>query len=293
MQREKLKNIFTLTQAHLSLIRIQGTIDIILWYYLGIFFSINSYPPLNLWLPCAISFALAFFFANSINDYYDEKIDRENNLSRPLTDGIMNPKQVYYFAVLCALTAVFSALYAKVVIPVIAIILLGIFYSHPKIGWSKKGFLATITMLLAYYVIPFWTGFFLLHTDARITYSPILFFLGILLLALPRLLMKDYRDESGDNKYGKITPLILLGREKLFYLITLITISGTFLFILWSWKFMQGQRLFYVVVTTIMYSSLIFYTTYRMRKKENNECLNYFPQISRLCIILIFCLIIF
>ena len=285
MLQQKIQTIVTITYAHISLMRMSVLINILLWFYLGSFFANEYTIYLYEILPSGTAFIFAFSFGNILNDIYDKKIDETNRLERPLTNNILSIAQAWNFAYICAITAIIYSLFTNVFIPVILILTLGICYSHPRTSIAKKGFLATLVMIFGYYIIPFWTGYFLFTKNQYVEYKTFLFFISLLTLVTPILLMKDYRDEIGDKLYNKRTPLSILGRQKLFYLIIGTLATANILVCIYLYINMQEKR-HYIQIITLMYSLLIV-----LGAHNTNKLQQLYPLI-KLLLFLIFILVI-
>ena len=245
--------------AHLRLVRPNNILDFLLLYYLGVFLAYGKNQPLHVWLPGAVAIALAFFFSNAVNDVFDADIDSENGLKRPISEKIITKKDAKNFAYLSAFSAILLGMIGgiSILIPAACIIILGICYSHPKIAWSRKGFAATLTMVLAYYLIPFWSGYYAAKGNFASSALASVGLAGLIFLNAPRLLLKDYRDRAGDKKHGKNTPLAILGGRVIFLAIVTLEILANILLFAFYGELKAAMLGNALVILSLIQSGLI------------------------------------
>ena len=145
-----------------QLIRPASIFYILFWYVIGCWFAQYALPVDYLWITTAISFGFVFSAGYVLNDYFDVQIDTFNKRGRPLEKNSISPQEVFsmywIFTGAGLVTSVIAG--GEVVLSSVLVILLGVLYSHPLFDMSKKGLWATLIMMIAYYFIPFLTGYF-------------------------------------------------------------------------------------------------------------------------------------
>jgi 4-hydroxybenzoate polyprenyltransferase len=260
-------NVFKITKAYIKLVRPVMILNIILWFCLGFFIAEDRFISIYELTPYIISFFLSFSFANTLNDFYDTKIDIKNDLNRPTTKNIIKPNQILFFLKILFISSIVFSIYYKTVLSTFMIIILGVLYSYPKFDFSKKGLLATFTMIFAYFFIPFWTGFLLYKNIFDIGLNIFLFFLLIVFINTPFLLFKDYRDEKGDLFYKKITPLIIFGRKGIFYISSALVFVG-FLFAIFLY-FNSFLSLIIIFILCLYFFNVLYIGYYSIKSEKN------------------------
>ncbi|MEX2421326.1 MAG: UbiA family prenyltransferase, partial [Actinomycetota bacterium] len=84
-------------------------------------------------------------------------------------------------------------------------------YSAGPIRFSRRMVLAPLALSAAYVVVPYWLGLVLADDGWRSSDIPIV--VGLFVLFTARIVLKDFRDRLGDERYGKPTLLFRLGER--------------------------------------------------------------------------------
>ncbi|MDD5050397.1 MAG: UbiA family prenyltransferase [Candidatus Pacebacteria bacterium] len=260
---------------------------ILLTFYMGNYWANKSHSSLNLWLPASIGLLLAFSFGNVMNDIYDQDIDRINEPNRPLVSGKLSQKDALVFAISSAVCAILASISSGIIsiIGTSLIILLGIFYSHPKVQLSRKGWFSTFLLILAYYFIPFWSGFFL-TTGSKPRLDAILLFGALLSLGISKVLLKDFKDVRGDTQYKKITPLSLLGSKKILIISSSLAIIGLLSLSFLAKLYIRTPFNFLIILAGTLYCISFLYPVLLSKQKT------LWKQIPRVFLILLFALLL-
>jgi len=173
---------------------------------------------------------LLYGFATIYNDIHDKDIDIANDRGLPLARGglsIRVAQRILFLLllVICLMQLGLRQPYGYIV--TITYLLLGWFYSSPKVKLSHRGLLATILLAICYAGLPMVFGFWQSQT------IPLYFLLlPLILMSMAVVLFKDFKDLKGDALYSKRTPLVRYGAQKtkllagLFFTIGCICLMG-------------------------------------------------------------------
>ena len=156
-----------------------------------------------------------FIHATVLNDLADEAIDRVNLPSargRPLVSGDATRRQLLVLGLIAGGSALAGAWVVNWRVGAVVTIGLGlnVAYSFRPLRLSDRGLVAVILLPLGYVVLPFLVGFFMV----RPTMGPkdLVVLAGLYITFMGRIVLKDFRDETGDKLFGKRTFLIRHGR---------------------------------------------------------------------------------
>jgi len=177
--------------------------------------SINKHP-LYIILAC-ISLAFSYVSATSVNDIADAKIDAINHpksIGRPLITGEGNKSDlIKVFSAASLLTLFFATLINWWALVIMAVsLLINILYSLPPFRLSYRTFYAPCVLGIAYVGVPLSLGIKIAGSHFNTT--NLLWFLGLYIMFVGRIILKDFRDRKGDKKYGKPTFLLKYGKVK-------------------------------------------------------------------------------
>jgi 4-hydroxybenzoate polyprenyltransferase len=160
-----------------------------------------------------ISFFCAVSFSNIFNDIKDIEIDRLNDKKRPLTEGIIWITEATIAALIFVALAILTALASGsfvIVSATLASLFLGYAYSDENLCLAKRGLTGTISLVVGYVFLPLVAGMFIAGNFNTFSLSLLAF---LVTETGMRLLFKDYADEKGDMRYGKMTPLLIYGEK--------------------------------------------------------------------------------
>lgn len=158
-----------------------------------------------------------FVNAAALNDLADEDVDRVNLAharGRPLVSGDASRRYLLAFGLgagAVALAAAWSA-NARVGTVVSAGLLLNVAYSVEPLRLSRRGLLAVVLLPLGYVALPYLVGVFSVKPQLGPDGFEIL--VGLYVAFMGRIVLKDFRDETGDRLFGKRTFLVRQGRHR-------------------------------------------------------------------------------
>lgn len=151
----------------------------------------------------------SYGLAAAYNDLHDVEIDRANGRDRPLATGALLPADARVAMAACGAVAVVVQLVLdqpRGLVVTLAALAAGSAYSHPGVGLERRGLVGTAVLSWSYFVAPV-----LLAGPPS---SPVL--LGALVVGgTATLLYKDVKDEAGDRRHGKRTPLVRWGMGRM------------------------------------------------------------------------------
>ncbi len=181
---------------------------------------------------------------NTINDYFDVRIDSINRPERPIPSGRIKLKEALYFSYILFAFGTFMAFSINLMCGLIALFnsLLLIFYaktlkSTPLLGNLSIGYLTGSSFLFGASVFGF-EGLKALF---------ILFLLAALAITA-REIVKDLEDMEGDKKEGADTLPLRIGAKKASYLAVFIGFLAVFLSPLPYLMSILGLRYLYLVL---------------------------------------------
>jgi geranylgeranylglycerol-phosphate geranylgeranyltransferase len=181
---------------------------------------------------------------NTINDYFDIRIDSINRPERPIPSGRIKLKEAFYFSYLLFTLGSFLAFSINPVCGVIAFFnsLLLIFYakklkSTPLLGNLSIGYLTGSTFLFGASVFGF--------TGLKVLFA--LFLLAALAITA-REIVKDIEDIEGDKMDGADTLPIRIGAKKAGYIAGFTGFLAIFLSPLPYFTSIIGLRYIYLVL---------------------------------------------
>lgn len=194
--------------------RVAGMLVLFLLLAAAIHGAVQNHPwPLTI---AAAALAFSYVSATSVNDLADQKIDAINHpesYGRPLITADAKPRDMW---LLFALSSIMAVVLASLTGYLSAIILFGsivinVLYSLPPIRLSYRTFLAPLALGLAYVGVPYCLALAVTHSTA--TASDGRWLVGLYVLFVGRIILKDFRDRRGDARYHKPTFLLRFGKE--------------------------------------------------------------------------------
>jgi 4-hydroxybenzoate polyprenyltransferase len=168
-----------------------------------------------LWAVLAL--ASSYVAATALNDLADEEIDRVNHprdAGRPLVEGTATRRDLRALAPVAATLALAAAvpLGFRGVTVVAASLAIGVAYSTRPLFLSYRTSLAHVVLAVAYVAVPFALG--AVASGGSLDAADGVFAAGLFCLFLSRIVLKDFRDRTGDALYGKPTLLLRFGKTR-------------------------------------------------------------------------------
>lgn len=158
----------------------------------------------------------SYVVATCLNDVFDLDVDRINHPGapdRPLVSGEATPRQLITVALVAAGVALIAGLSIGIggAALVATSLLVNFAYSAPPIRLCSRALAAPVVLAFAYVVLPYGIGLAASglapsQLDARIGACFVVLFVG-------RMLLKDFRDRTGDAAFGKRTFLLAYGKS--------------------------------------------------------------------------------
>jgi 4-hydroxybenzoate polyprenyltransferase len=167
------------------------------------------------YLLAALALASSYVAATGLNDLADEEIDQVNHprdAGRPLVEGTATRKELFLLHVVASILALCAAipLGRRGIGLVLVSLLVSQAYSGRPVRLSHRVAGAPLALGIAYVLIPYSLGITaaegsLRHAASALTSALFLFFAA-------RIVLKDFRDRVGDDRYGKPTLLLRFGK---------------------------------------------------------------------------------
>jgi geranylgeranylglycerol-phosphate geranylgeranyltransferase len=161
-----------------------------------------------------IALFLVMSGGNVCNDYFDMKVDKENNANRPIPLGLVTPIDAKRFWQALFCSGIFAAL-LTLHFPTFCIVLLATFIMFAYSAWLKKtGLLGNIAISFLCGLV-FIYGYTPFQSSLNFNFpAPILwFFVLSFLMSLSREIIKGIADVKGDRKLGIKTLAVLHGNK--------------------------------------------------------------------------------
>jgi geranylgeranylglycerol-phosphate geranylgeranyltransferase len=181
---------------------------------------------------------------NSINDYFDIRIDSINRPERPIPSGRVKLKEAFYFSYLLFILGIFLAFSINEICGFIAFFnsILLIFYAKklkgtPLLGNLSIGYLTGSTFLFGASIFGF--------RGLRVLF--VLFLLAALAITA-REIIKDIEDMEGDKMDGADTLPIRIGAKKASYIAAFTGFLAVILSPLPYFMSIIGSRYLYLVL---------------------------------------------
>jgi 4-hydroxybenzoate polyprenyltransferase len=188
--------------------------SLLAWHFEKIYLPFTLFSTLA-YLLLLISVAFAWITSVIVNDFYDVKIDRVTNQSRPLIkDSISKDAYLGYAAIFFF----FSLLFAGIVSHQALLLLFcyqvtATLYSAPPLRLKRFPILATLLAAFANIII-LSIGYLVISDQGSIQALPTSILLYLLFALAFCLALKDFKDIAGDAEDGVFTIPVLLGEER-------------------------------------------------------------------------------
>jgi 4-hydroxybenzoate polyprenyltransferase len=163
-----------------------------------------------------LALCACYIVATSLNDVFDFEVDRINHpgaKDRPLVTGDATARQLLFLAIVAAALALLMAIATGPVsvIVVAGSLLLNVAYSVPPLRLCARPLAAPPVLAFAYVVLPYGLG--LAATGRTPEWIDAMVVACFVVLFAGRMLLKDFRDRSGDAAFGKRTFLLTYGKR--------------------------------------------------------------------------------
>ena len=164
--------------------------------------------------------AYAYWYTQTINDYFDREIDAINEPNRPIPSGAISLTQVkiqIWLLLLGGLGIAYSLdIWAKHSIPTLFFLALGgslvsYIYSAPPLKLKQNGWLGNYALGASYIALPWWAGQALF---GHLTWTTALLTLAFSLSGLGIAVINDFKSVEGDKALGLNSLPVAFGIKK-------------------------------------------------------------------------------
>ena len=248
---------------------------------LSVFVGATIAGDIESWWKVFFACLSAFFISaggNSINDYFDIKIDRINKPYRPLPKGEIAPSSALRFSIFLFLIGIILSVWIKPLSPWIALLACGLLVVYSMI--LKKTLLVgniTVSMVSA---LAFAYGG-IAAGDFKLSLIPAAF---ALLFHLGREILKDVEDLKGDSSLGASTMPIKLGVDFSLYMCTLV--FSFLIFLTWLPYFINVFSLVYLLVVIVGVDLVVIYVIWSMWRDHTSSNLHRLSNILKVDMLL-------
>jgi geranylgeranylglycerol-phosphate geranylgeranyltransferase len=162
-------------------------------------------------LPVLVACIVVFVvtgFGNSINDYFDYKIDKINKPERPIPSGRISRKTAGYYSLALAITGNVLAVIFLGLIPQLIVLFSTILMFYYAYRLKKK-------LIIGNILISFLTGLSFVFGGVVVGITVVSIYLGFyaFLTTMMREIVKDMEDREGDEEEGANTLPIVYGMK--------------------------------------------------------------------------------
>ncbi len=240
--------------------------------FVAAFITRNLHPLQNVFLAC-LAGGLVAAAANTINDYFDIRIDSINKPYRPIPSGMISPQAALIAATLEFLMAVVTAFLISLAALVIVLVfsLLLFFYSFRLKRIPIWGNLAVSLSTAAAFVFG---GVAVYRIERTLIPAAFAFFYHF-----GREIIKDVQDMSGDSRDNAHTFPLVYGIRPAINLTIINYLLLSILTILPFWFNVYSMRYFTVVVLGIY--PVLAYTIYSIRKETTFKKLGFVSNLLK------------
>jgi len=246
---------------YLKLMRLENGLIAALGFIISIFIISQSYILNSTSILAAVILCLIVGGGNSLNDYFDYKIDKVNKPNRPIPSGKIKRKNALYFSLFLFFISISLSLLLRTtaIIIVSFVIIILIIYAKYSKCLSFYGNIIVATLVGLIFIC---AGFVL----ERMTATIIILSICAALVTLSRELIKDIEDIKGDKQAGALTLPIQIGKVKTKSLAFIFIIPAIILSLyLYFSKFFS---IFYLIFILIGNMLLIFSFTLKASKSQ-------------------------
>ncbi|MBA7514557.1 Protoheme IX farnesyltransferase [subsurface metagenome] len=202
-------------------------------------------------------------FGNIVNDLYDIEIDRINSPDRPLPSGKVEKKSAILLAIFLFIISILFSISFGLLVFLLVLGVLILLFTYAL--YFKK-------TIAGNFVVSIITGLsFILGGIVGNNSACIFPFLFSFFIHMPREIIKDVIDITGDKSVGIASLPILLGKERSFNISALFL--GILCILLPLPYIMKILHLQYMIVVLIFAFPIIIYVIFRLLKKPHETVL--------------------
>lgn len=255
----------------LKLVGFRESLDVVLVFLIP-YLLYSDHVHTELLCICICILLASSFFTHTINDIYDYKTDYLNKRDKPLVKGFLTLKQAKIIAVYFFCCTIFFSLLTKDVVYTnlsILLLILGLAYSHPLANFSHNSILSILVIILGSVIIPYSLGLY--AALGHYEFSDNIFLLiGIVLIVIGRVILKDIWDFKGDKLTGRKTFAVLIKTNKLLIFSLFMHLVGTVCIFNFVYRYVSMDVLF--ICATLSYVFVIIFILLQQNKiKEANQ----------------------
>ena len=253
----------------ITMLRIRVSMILVIFFLIGAFNSKYCHE-LNLKLIIgAIALIISYGSATCFNDLADveaDKINLKGTKDRLLANNKVKKEKLIFLGLFCGFLSIIISIYLGLIpfILMFLIFLININYSLPPIRISFRTELVPFFLSLGYSLIPFFIGYFSFNNN--ISSSEIILAIGLYLLFIARISLKDFRDRKGDRAVGKKTILLKYGKNIVLLISSLSLILGTILLLIGS---KANFSISISIILVLLMSSFFLFNLFRSTKLED------------------------
>lgn len=242
--------------AYVELLRPQNAATALLAFLIGFFFSNHTIIWNELFAGLTI-LILLHAAATLQNDVEDIKIDTINAPMKPLQSkkiSLYEAKRFLYLLLLIVLllSIVIFPFYLFISVP-FALLIIWLYNKKPFL-LSHKPIASILLLTSSYALLPILFG--LVLSKQAISPLLIIWLLSWFLIRFSIIILKDYKDEKGDKRYGKKTFFLVFGKRYTDTLSITLSVIG-YLSLLSSSFFLRDNFLFLIIAFIFAFFSFL------------------------------------
>jgi 4-hydroxybenzoate polyprenyltransferase len=163
-----------------------------------------------------VALGASYVAATSVNDICDQDVDainHPNRPDRPLISGRASARDLWmiHLAASVVVLGCGLALGPTALLVLSLSLIINHIYSVSPVRLSRRTFLAPLVLCIAYVLLPYWLG--VAASGQTLATGDAFLLAAFMVLFLGRINLKDFRDRTGDARYGKPTFVLRYGKH--------------------------------------------------------------------------------
>ncbi len=223
----------------------------------GVYVAGGTLPPFNAVI-IFLTFCIAYMAGATLNDIYDESIDKINMPYRPLEEGRVSKQSAWTYSMAMHMVALLLSALISIEMMVFTIVFFAFsaFYSMPPVYLSRRGFVAQLDLAFVAFLVPIYAGIVYATGAYSISTDMAAFMVSMYFLFVSIFLLKDFKDEKGDRKGNKRTPVVQYGMKTVRVLLMLSTIVS-YIAMVYTFSLVQAINEFSLFLLSALFVMLL------------------------------------
>lgn len=209
--------------------------------------------------------------SNTLNQVYDRDIDKVNKPYRPITTGVVSPREGTWIAILLYGLSLWRAALINrwFFLIVMILILFTIFYSVPPLRLKKRLWIANLSIAIPRGIL----GFVAAWTITADISDPTPWLIGSImgLFLIGSTTAKDFTDMEGDERFGMRTLPVVYGKKRAIFLsIPFLLVPFIVMILYWSLNMLPNFAIIMAVIL-LVWALIVTYLFVKDADKEGDH----------------------